>query len=95
MIMVHIHLTVKDKADIDKVAKLLTEAGRLSRQEPGCARFEVYHSTADENRFFLVEYWESQEAIDGHRKGVPYTTIYQPQVLPLVVREPHPSKLLE
>ena len=95
MIIVNIHLTVKDRADIEKVARLLTEAGRLSRQEPGCARFEVYHSTADESRFFLCEYWESQDAIDAHRKATAYTTIYQPQVLPLVVREPHPSKLLE
>ena len=95
MIYVNIHLTVNDKADVEKVGKLLAEAGRLSRQEPGCARFEVYHSTADELRYFLCEHWESQAAIDEHRKAKAYTTVYQPQVLPLVVREPHPSTLIE
>ena len=94
MIYLIINLTVKDKADVPKVAELLAEQARRSREEPGCARFEVYHSTADETRFVLNEHWESQEAIDGHRKAYAYTNIYQPKVLPLVTREPHPSNLI-
>ena len=94
MIHLIILLTVKDRADVGKIAELLAEQGRRSREEPGCARFEVYHSTADETKFVLVEHWESQEAIDGHRKGYAYTQIYQPKVLPLVTREPHPSNPL-
>ena len=94
MIYVNIWLTVKDRADIETVRELLKEQGRRSREEPGCARFEVYHSTADDTRFLLNEHWESQEAIDGHRKAYAYTQVYQPKVLPLVTREPHPSNLL-
>jgi quinol monooxygenase YgiN len=95
MLYVNILLTVKDAADVPKVKELLSEAGRLSRAEPGCARFEVYHSNNDAARFMLIERWESQAALDEHRKGKAYTTIYQPQVLPLVTREPHPSTLVE
>lgn len=94
MLYVNIWLTVKDRADVPKIRELLAEQGRLSRQEPGCLRFEVYHSQSDETRFLLHEHWESQAAIDEHRKGYAYTQIYQPQVLPKVVREPHPSNLL-
>ncbi len=94
MIYLNVILTVKNPQDVEKVAKLLVEAAGHSRKEPGCHRFEVYHSTAEPTRFLLSEHWESQEAIDGHRKGHAYTQIYQPQVLPLATREGHPSNLL-
>lgn len=95
MLYLNIWLTVKDKADAAQVRKLLAEAGRLSRAEPGCVRWEAYQSNNDETRFMLHERWESQAALDEHRKAQAYTTIYQPQVLPLVNREAHPSTLLE
>jgi quinol monooxygenase YgiN len=94
MVYVNVWLTVKDPNDVETVKALLTEAARLSRAEAGCKRFEVYHSTADPTKFLLNEHWESPEALDGHRQGVPYTQIYQPKVMPLVVREGHPSNLL-
>jgi quinol monooxygenase YgiN len=94
MLYLNVLLTVKDRKDIETVKQLLVEAGRHSRGEPGCARFEVYHSTADDTKFLLNEHWASESAIDGHRKGHAYTQIYQPKVLPLVTREGHPSELL-
>lgn len=94
MVYVNVWLTVKDPKDVETVKALLTEAGKLSRAEEGCVRFEVYHSTADPTTFLLNEHWASPEALDGHRQGVPYTQIYQPRVMPLVVREGHPSNLL-
>jgi quinol monooxygenase YgiN len=94
MLYLNVILTVKDRANIETVKGLLIEQGRHSRGEPGCARFEVYHSTADDTKFLLNEHWESQQAVDGHRQGYAYTQIYQPKVLPLVVREGHPSNLL-
>ncbi len=94
MLYLNVILTVKDPADVEQVKALLIEAGKHSRTEPGCARFEVYHSTAEPTKFLLNEHWESQEAVDGHRQAHAYTQIYKPRVLPLVVREGHPSDLL-
>jgi quinol monooxygenase YgiN len=94
MLYLNIWLTVKDPAQTAQIRDLLAEQARLSRQEPGCLRFEVYHSNNDPTRFLLHERWESQEALDKHRTATAYTTIYQPQVLPLVNREPHPSTLV-
>jgi quinol monooxygenase YgiN len=94
MLHLLILLTVKNEADIAKVEELLREQGRLSRQEPGCERFDVYHSEADAKVFILCEHWLSQEFLDDHRKATAYTTIYQPKVLPLVDRVPHKSAMV-
>ena len=95
MICLNIVLTVKDADDIEEVCGLLVEQGRLSRQEPGCLRFEVYHSQADPQVFILNERWESPEALDIHREARSYTEIYKPKVLPKVDRVPHPATLVE
>ncbi len=94
MLYINVWLKVKDPSQVSVVRDLLTRHGALSRQEPGCARFEVYQSDNDATRFLLIERWESKEAIDAHRLAPGYTTIYVPQVLPLVEREPHPSTLV-
>jgi len=95
MIYANIWLTVKEAQDIPEIRELLREQGRLSRAEPGCARFEVYQSTVDESKFMLVERWESTEALDLHRKAKAYTEIYQPKVLPKVDRQGHVSNIIE
>ena len=42
----------------------------------------------------MIEHWSSQEALDAHRQGEAYTTIYKPKVIPLVERVGHPVTLL-
>ncbi len=95
MLYLNVWLTVKEKEQVATVKSLLVEQAKLSRQEPGCVRFEVFHSTADETKFLLSERWESQAALDKHRTAMAYTTVYQPKVLPLVTREGHPCTLVE
>ena len=46
MIYNNVMLKVKNAEDVETVAELLSEQARLSSEEPGCARFEVYHSQA-------------------------------------------------
>ena len=91
MIYNNVFLTVKNEADIVTVSELLKEQCRLSREEPGCERFEVYQSQNDRSLFILVEQWESQEHLDAHREATSTQTIYRPKVIPLVDRVPHPS----
>ncbi|MFM7207642.1 MAG: putative quinol monooxygenase [Planctomycetaceae bacterium] len=95
MICLVIQLVARDAADIGRLRDLLAAAMRKSRGEPGCLRFDVYESTAEPRRFTLVEHWADQAAVDAHRLAEAYTTIYKPQVMPLVDREAHPSTLLE
>ena len=95
MICMNIILTVKEERDIEAVRDLLCEAMRKSRSESGCERFDVYQSQSKANQFTMVEHWSSQEALDVHRQAEAYTTIYKPQVIPLVERVGHPVTLLE
>ena len=95
MICMNIILTVKEERDIEAVRDLLCEAMRKSRNESGCERFDVYQSQSKANQFMMVEHWFSQEALDAHRQAEAYTTIYKPQVIPLVERVGHPVTLLK
>jgi len=88
MIHLNVLLTVNDAAEVDAVADAIRRAGELSQSEPGCERWEAYQADADPKRFLLVERWESEAALDGHRRGEAYTEIYSKEVLPKVVREP-------
>jgi len=95
MIYTNVLVRVKDPADVDEIRSLLAEQAKLSRAEPGCARFEVYQSEKDPTLFVLVERWESAEALEEHRKGKAYTEIYQAKVLPKVERDSHRCSLVE
>ena len=91
MLYNNVTLTVKDEQNVDKVRELLIQQATLSRQEPGCARFELYHSKADRCVFQLIEQWEAQELLDQHREAKACKEIYFPHVIPLVERVAHPS----
>lgn len=95
MFHINVWLTVKDPENISKIGDLLAQACRLSRSEIGCVRFEVFHSQADPQKFLLCERWESEQAWKDHRNERAFSEIYQPQVLPLVDRDPHISDLVE
>ena len=95
MYCLNVWLTVKESANVATVKSLLAEQVRLSRVEPGCLRFEAYHSEADARRFLLVERWQEKADWEVHRTARAVTEIYVPKVLPLVDREPHVSTLVE
>ena len=95
MFYLNVWITVKDPAHVDSVGKLLAQQVPLTRAEPGCLRFEVYHSQADTRRFLLVECWNEKADWEAHRLAKAFTEIYTPQVLPLVDREPHISTRIE
>ena len=95
MLCANIILNVQEESDVAEIRELLAEQGRLSRSEPGCLRFEVYHSRKDPRLFMLIERWESTAALDVHRTAKSYTEIYQPKVLPKVERVSHPVDLVE
>lgn len=94
MFCINVILTAKNAADVPQIRDLLAEAARLSRDEPGCVGFEVCHSTADSNIFFLCERWDSETAWKEHREREAFQAIYLPKVMPLVDRVPHICELL-
>jgi quinol monooxygenase YgiN len=94
MIFNNVLLHVIENKDIPKVKKLLAEQARRSSVEPGCKRFEVYHSKTNTQVFMLVERWVSQQHLDDHKQAAAFQELYIPEVIPLVSREPHPCDLV-
>ncbi len=94
MIDLTVILTAKDSANIPELRTLLATQVQLSRAEPGCVRFEAFESGSVPGTFILIERWESQAALDEHRKATGFMTIYAPKVIPLVDRVPHVCTVL-
>lgn len=95
MVDLTVLLTAKDSASMPQLRELLKRQAQLSREEPGCVRFEAYESQSVPNTFILIERWESQQALDVHRTAHAFTTIYAPNVIPLVDRVPHVCQSIE
>ena len=95
MFHINVWLTVKDPANVATVRGLIPELVRLSRSEPGCVRYDVFHSEADPRKFLLAECWAQKSDWETHRSARSFTEIYSPKVIPLVDREPHISTLIE
>ena len=95
MFYLNVWLTVTDPANARKVRDLMQQCVGLSRAEPGCRRYEVYHSQSDASKLLLCEHWETKADWERHRTARAFLEFYQPQVLPLVTREPHICDLVE
>ncbi|SEA08908.1 Quinol monooxygenase YgiN [Desulfuromusa kysingii] len=95
MFHIMVLLKVKNPRDIDTVATLLAQVSAVTLEEESCCKkLDVYHSQVDPNLFVLVEQWDKKEDWEAHRNERAFKEIYQPQVLPLVEREPHISELI-
>ena len=95
MIDLTVVLSAKDLNCVPQLRELLAMQVNLSRQESGCVRFEAFESQTVSGTFILIERWESQATLDTHRTAHGFTTIYVPQVLPLVDRVAHVCRVLE
>ena len=95
MFCINVFLSVKDPGDVVAVRAMLTECGRLSRQEPGCTSFDVCHVRDNPQTFILCERWESEQSWQDHKQREAVQTIYLPKVIPLVERTPYICDVLE
>ena len=94
MVYNNVILKVINENDVAEVKSLLKEQALRSSSEPGCERFEVYHSQVATRQFLLVEIWETQKDLERHKESKAFTELYVPKVIPLVSREPHLSDLV-
>ena len=94
MVYNNVILRAIEASDIDELKRLLTTQAEVSLTEPGCERFEVYHSEAEPEIFLLIEWWATQEDLDAHRATSHFVSVYRPRVMPLVERFSHPCQRL-
>ncbi len=68
MYILHVHVHVKaEQLEIFKAATA-ENARESTRNEPGCARFDVMQQADDPTRFVLVEVYRSSEAAAKHKE---------------------------
>lgn len=89
----NVRIRVKQVEDAEKVGATLVRMAVLCHEEPGCMRWEAYQSESDSAEFLLVERWSSRPAWEAHleREAI---AMYKKEVLPLIEREVHHSRLI-
>jgi quinol monooxygenase YgiN len=57
---------------IEELKALLTDMVKPSQAEEGCLLYEIYQVNAKPNTFVVIESWESEAALDGHKHSAHY-----------------------
>ena len=57
---------------IDELKALLEMMVRPSKAEPGCLLYTIYQMDEDPKTFVVVESWESEAALEGHKNTAHY-----------------------
>jgi quinol monooxygenase YgiN len=60
--------TAQDGYSVALGARLLALAAP-TRNEAGCLRYDIYHSSEDPNAWFVYEDWRSREDFDAHLRA--------------------------
>ena len=66
-------VTFVAKAGHEEALRKMLEGMVLpSRAEPGCLRYDIYETAERPGRFIVVEAWEDEAALDGHKASAHY-----------------------
>lgn len=57
---------------IEKMRELLTAMVEPSKAEDGCIFYDIFQSKDRPEKFFAVESWRDEAALDGHRASEHY-----------------------
>ena len=61
----------KDES-IEELKALLTTMVEASRAENGCDLYNIYQMSDKPTTFVVIETWESDKALDGHKESAHY-----------------------
>ncbi len=57
---------------IEILKKLLTDMVKPSQEEKGCLLYHIYQKAQTPNTFVVIETWENDEALQGHKDSQHY-----------------------
>ncbi len=57
---------------IDELKSLLTAMVKPSQKEEGCLLYEIYQKKEQPNTFVVIETWENDTALEGHKNSAHY-----------------------
>ncbi len=85
MIVLTVTWVAKDGHE-DEVARIFARLTELSRQEPGCAMFQVHRLKDDARRFFIYEQYRDEAALESHRNTAHFQQLARKELLPIAER---------
>ena len=67
---------IAKKDCVEMMKKLLSAMVKPSKAEDGCLFYEIFQCKERQDKFFAVETWRDEAALDGH-KGSEHYKIYK------------------
>jgi len=67
----NVFFVAKDDS-INELKYLLETMVEASRTEEGCLLYNIYQTDNDPKTFVVIETWESESALDGHKNSAHY-----------------------
>ncbi len=77
MIRLNVFVTINPE-NVAEVIEGLNTLAAASRAEAGCNGYEIYQSTIEPTRVFIVETWANDAALAAHNESPHFTTILPP-----------------
>ncbi len=77
MIRLNVFVTTTPE-HLAEVVEGLNTLAAASRAESGCKGYEIYQSTIEPTRLFIVETWAGEDALSIHNESEHFTTILPP-----------------
>ncbi len=74
MIRINVEIAVSAEKRACVLENILLLAEK-SRQEAGCAGYEIFENSTDRTSLLILETWESQQALSAHEKTEHFTTL--------------------
>jgi quinol monooxygenase YgiN len=68
MVITTMHLTAAPEKRMNIIKTIHTMIGPTNAQ-PGCLHCELFSSTQNDDKLFLLEKWDSQESLEQHIKS--------------------------
>ena len=74
MILTHIKMNVRPEKR-KELRQTIRSIVQEVRKENGCVDSTFYQNAENENDFFLIEEWETQQALDDHLQSAGFTVL--------------------
>ena len=74
MILTHIKMNVRP-AKRKELRQTIRSIVQEVRKEDGCVDSTFYQNSENENDFFLIEEWETRQALDDHLQSAEFTVL--------------------
>lgn len=66
MIRLNVSLTVETEENRKKLEEISTELIELSLRDNGCIDYDLYKSTTNDDRYFIIETWNTRKDLEKH-----------------------------